>query len=109
MSELELDKQLALRSIPKDVLDEFIKTAITSTCKKIKADSNFSKNENKTNQYTIFTDKGEVFIESLNNYIAMNLSNFIEAKTKIPAKKFFRNINLFESTVVDNLVNIYWV
>lgn len=107
--DLSLSKKDTLKPIPKKLMDKFINLMLQNIAKQNDTTYSVMKTPEKTNIGIVYTKDSDKILHEINIYVAQNLTNFIEIETKESAKKYYRNLILFESSISDETLQLHWL
>lgn len=108
VGDLEIDKNNGMLVIPNKIITKFIKETVQKLSKKLKGEFIYSETEEQTKLITVYIEEVEKFVKELRNTIAHDFSNYIEKETGKNAKRFFRNLTMFEIVAQNNFLQIHW-
>lgn len=108
VGDLEIDKNNGMLVIPNKIITKFIKETVQKLSKKLKGEFIYSETEEQTKLITVYIEEVEKFVKELRNTIAYDFSNYIEKETGKNAKRFFRNLTMFEIVAQNNFLQIHW-
>lgn len=108
MIDLQLSEKNALKLIPREVVNKFMTSVIQKVAEQCQSESTVTQTSEKTHLGVIYTKESYDVLKKINYKIATDFNAFIEKETGRSAKKYFRNIILFESTSTDNTLQLHW-
>lgn len=107
--DLSLSKNETLKAIPHEVMNKFMKVMLNEITKQNNTTCSINKTGVSSNVGIVYTKDSDKLLKEINIYTAQYLTSFIEDEVKESAKKYYRNLILFESVVTDETLQLHWL